>query len=206
MKTAILVLLLALGPSVQSFSVENRRSFLGGAATVVGASIATSTIAPEVAFAEYRLGDPNSVVGKEIRSFDALIKEFKNTALDGGLDASKIDGLSMPFIEFGEFMKNGQVAEVEFMAPSGLEAYVTLKGKSGKVVSPKPGTKPATTKPKPTEIIGKYPAGVPIRIGQGYPTGAKNSWSSPDYVIRSVSNYGVPYKFTVPALKSTKKK
>ena len=180
-----------------AFSVENRRSFLGGTAAAFGAAVTTWPAAPHVATAEYRLGDPNSVVGKEIRSFNALIKEFQNTALDGGLDASKIEGPSMPFVEFGEFMKTGQVAEVEFMAPSGVEAYVTLKTKSGKPL--KPGS-------KPKEFVGNYPAGVPIRIGQGYPTGGKNSWSSPDYVIRSVSNFGVPYKFTVPALKALSKK
>jgi hypothetical protein len=67
---------------------------------------------------------------------------------------------------------------VEFMAPSGAVAYVTLKGKGAK--------------------------NNRVRIGQGYPTGAKGSWSSPDFVIRSVSNYGVPYKFTVPALATAK--
>lgn len=188
--------------AVEAFSVENRRSFLTEAATTAfgAATIATASLTtPTVASAAYRLGDPNSVVGREIRSFNALVQEFQNTALDGGLDASKIEGLSMPFLEFGEYMKKGQVAEVEFMAPSGAEAYVTLKTKSGKVLPPpKPGTKP-----KSSENNGKYPAGIPIRIGQGYPTGGKNSWSSPDYVIRSVSNFGVPYKFTVPALKKS---
>jgi hypothetical protein len=89
------------------------------------------------------------------------------------------------------------------MAPSGDVAYVTFKAGKGQ---------------KKKE---------PIRIGQGYPINKKGSWSSPDYVIRvssffivlkegftvsnnshtlpaflrqSVSNFGVPYKFTVPAL------
>ena len=79
-------------------------------------------------------------------------------------------------------MKNGQVSFVEFYAPFGEEAYVTFKPKEGDKEDPKP-----------------------IRIGQGYPTMAKNSWSSPDYVIRSVSNFGVPYKFTVPMLAKYKK-
>lgn len=92
------------------------------------------------------------------------------------MDASKLKEPSVPFVEFGEKMKNGEVEFVEFMAPSGDVAYVTFKeGKKG-------------------ESKG------PIRIGQGYPINKKGSWSSPDYVIRSVSNFGVPYKFTVPAL------
>lgn len=152
--------------------VDGRRSFLisGAAALMAG----TAMTAP--ASADYRLGDPNSVIGREIQSFNGLIYNFKNTALDGGLDASKIKGDSVPFIEFGEKMKNGEVAFVEFMAPSGEVAYATFKDKDGKTAAP-------------------------IRIGQGYPTGGKNSWSSPDFVIRSVSNFGVPYKFTVPGLK-----
>mmetsp|Transcript_9714 Transcript_9714/g.16161 ORF Transcript_9714/g.16161 Transcript_9714/m.16161 type:complete len:182 (-) Transcript_9714:213-758(-) len=149
-----------------------RRGFLiSGAAAVVA-----TTAAAAPASAAFRLGDPNSVVGREIQSFNGLIYNFKNTALDGGLDASKIKGDSIPFIEFGEKMKNGEVAFVEFMAPNGEVAYATFKDKNGKKEAP-------------------------IRIGQGYPTGGKGSWSSPDFVIRSVSNFGVPYTFTVPGLK-----
>ena len=202
MKSSFIAILAAgVGPTVvQAFSVETRRSFLDASAATAAAVVGASTLVPtQPAWAEFRLGDPNSVVGREIRSFNALINEFKNTALDGGLDASKIQEPSMPFVEFGEFMKSGKIAEVEFLAPSGQVAYVTLKGKRD---PPKSGKKPAG----PTEMIGSYPAGVPIRIGQGYPTGGKNSWSSPDYVIRSVSNFGVPYKFTVPALKAYAKK
>eukprot|EP00578_Thalassiosira_sp_NH16_P008339 CAMPEP_0181113574 /NCGR_PEP_ID=MMETSP1071-20121207/20420_1 /TAXON_ID=35127 /ORGANISM="Thalassiosira sp., Strain NH16" /LENGTH=192 /DNA_ID=CAMNT_0023197621 /DNA_START=32 /DNA_END=610 /DNA_ORIENTATION=+ len=155
--------------------ISSRRSVLiGGAASILAGVVVGS---PSSASAgTYKLGDKSSVVGREIRSFEGLIYSFKNTALDGGLDASKIKEPSVPFIEFGEKMKNGEVAFVEFFAPSGEVAYATFKDpKSGKEADP-------------------------IRIGQGYPTGGKNSWSSPDYVIRSVSNYGVPYKFTVPML------
>jgi hypothetical protein len=63
------------------------------------------------------------------------------------------------------------------MAPSGDAACVTFKPKKGSKEKSKP-----------------------IRIGQGYPINKRGSWSSPDYVIRAVSNFGVPYKFTVPAL------
>ena len=50
----------------------------------------------------WKLGSLNSVVGREIRSFNGLIYSFKNTALDGGLDASKLNEPSIPFIEFGK--------------------------------------------------------------------------------------------------------
>lgn len=146
----------------------NRRAFVATTVTTIATIVSTKPY-PGIAKS---LECTDSVVQREINSFNCLIYNFKNTALDGGLDASTLNEPSIPFVEFGEAMRDGQVAFVEFMAPSGLVAYVTLK---------------------------KDPKN-PIRIGQGYPTGAKNSWSSPDFVIRSVSNYGVPYKFTVPAL------
>ncbi len=196
MKVSAIIFSILAG-SVAAFSVDkpskanlqtDRRSMLvnGAAALLTGAAIlpqAANAINYPAAEGGYKLGSLDSVVGREIRSFNGLIYNFKNTALDGGLDASKIKGPSVSFIEFGEAMKNGQVAFVEFMAPYGEEAYVTFKPKEGDKESPKP-----------------------IRIGQGYPTMAKNSWSSPDYVIRSVSNFGVPYKFTVPMLAKYNKK
>jgi hypothetical protein len=89
---------------------------------------------------------------------------------------------------YNEQTKHQTVEFVEFLAPSGAVAYATLKGKGGG------GGKNKKDGSNPNRI----------RIGQGYPTGAKGSWSSPDFVIRSVSNYGVPYKFTVPALATAK--
>lgn len=195
MKLSILTLSL-LAVSISAFSVDkpknispktDRRSILatGAAALFTGAAaiLPKEAGALEYPAAEggYKLGSLDSVVGREIRSFNGLIYNFKNTALDGGLDAKKIKGPSVSFIEFGEKMKNGEVAFVEFYAPFGEEAYVTFKGKEGEEA------------PKA------------IRIGQGYPTMSKDSWSSPDYVIRSVSNFGVPYKFTVPLLAKYKK-
>jgi hypothetical protein len=171
----------ALAPS--NTPAADRRSFLvSGAAAAFAAAVTTQSPQPAEA-SSFKLGDPNSVVGREIRSFNDLVYNFKNTALDGGLDASKLKEPSVPFIEFGERMKNGEVEFVEFIAPNGDVAYVTFKSKDKKKTL------------------------TPIRIGQGYPVSGKNSWSSPDYVIRSVSNFGVPYKFTVPGLAkfSTKK-
>jgi hypothetical protein len=164
----------SIEPPKSSTSSGNRRAFVA----TTFATIATITSAsPDEAFAK-SLGSKDSVVQREINTFNSLIYNFKNSALDGGLDASTLKEPSISFIEFGEAMKKGQVTFVEFMAPNGLVAYATLKKNPKK----------------------------PIRIGQGYPTGAKNSWSSPDFVIRSVSNYGVPYKFTVPALEKYKRK
>jgi len=196
MKLSILAVSLLAG-TASAFSVDkpkiaspqtNRRSMLvnGAAALFTGAAVlpqAASALNYPAAKGGYKLGSLDSVVGREIRSFNGLIYNFKNTALDGGLDASKIDEPSVPFIEFGEAMAANEVAFVEFLAPFGEKAYVTFKPKKG-------------AKEEPT----------PIRIGQGYPTMSKDSWSSPDYVIRSVSNFGVPYKFTVPMLAKYNKK
>lgn len=159
---------------------EGRRAFLasGAAATVATTTAIVVAVAGGEPAQAASLGSKESVVQREINTFNSLIYNFKNTALDGGLDAKTLTEPSISFVEFGDLMKKGQVTFVEFMAPTGAVAYATLKK------SPK----------------------RPIRIGQGYPTGGKKSWSSPDFVIRSVSNYGVPYKFTVPALAKYKKK
>uniref|UniRef100_A0A7R9VGV7 Photosystem II reaction center Psb28 protein n=1 Tax=Pseudictyota dubia TaxID=2749911 RepID=A0A7R9VGV7_9STRA len=168
--------------SISAFTINgkttdiDRRAFVSGAAAALTGAVVSTTLAPIPAEA-YNLGDPKSVVGREIQSFNGLIYNFKNTALSGGLDASKLKEPSVPFIEFGERMKNGEVALVEFYAPNGDVAYVTFKSKEG-----------------------EKGVGQRIRIGQGYPTESKDSWSSPAYVIRSVSNFGVPYKFVVPGL------
>mmetsp|Transcript_14438 Transcript_14438/g.17552 ORF Transcript_14438/g.17552 Transcript_14438/m.17552 type:complete len:194 (-) Transcript_14438:90-671(-) len=192
MKISSCVAIASLIGSAGAFSVDktattDRRSLLLGGVAAIFTGAATlsepaSAIIYPAAEGGYKLGDTNSVVGREIRSFNSLVYNFKNSALDGGLDATKINEPSVSFVDFGEKMKNGEVTFVEFMAPFGETAYVTFKP-SDSDKSPKP-----------------------IRIGQGYPTMSKNSWSSPDYVIRSVSNFGVPYKFTVPLLAKYNKK
>ena len=169
--------------------VAGRRHFLLSATAAVKAAAivgATAAVSPQPASAAVKgnapqgsfiLGkiDKKSTVGKEISSFDSLIENFKNTRLDGGLDASKLKEPSISFLEFGAKLKEGKVTFVEFLAPNGDIAYASVNtGEGGK--------------------------NERLRIGQGYPTTSKSSWSSPDYVIRAVSNYGVPYAFTVPAL------
>lgn len=161
-----------------TLETTGRRAFFSYTAAAVAAATATTTtllLLPTDLAVASGFGSKDSVVQREINTFESLIYNFKNTALDGGLDASTLNEPSISFVEFGEKMKKGEVTFVEFMAPTGAVAYATLK-KSKKRV----------------------------RIGQGYPTGGKNSWSSPDFVIRSVSNFNVPYKFTVPALSNVK--
>jgi len=99
--------------STTAFSVDktqtDRRSMLkNGAAALFTGAIAGQLAQPANALnypsAEggYKLGSLDSVVGREIRSFNGLIYSFKNTALDGGLDASKLNEPSVSFIEFGK--------------------------------------------------------------------------------------------------------
>lgn len=116
-------------PQQQPPAIVDRRSILrnAGAAVVAGATFFTtvgdsssggtpSAILPSVSRAHaivypaakggYKLGSPDSVVGREIRSFNELIYNFKNTALDGGLDATKLNEPSVPFIEFGKCIQH----------------------------------------------------------------------------------------------------
>jgi hypothetical protein len=183
MKITSLLTTAALLGSASAFSVNKnaanvvkeaeatRRSFLvGGAAALAGASLL-----PGSASAALGKIEKDGVVQKEMKSFSDLIYFFKDVTLNG-LKSSDIKEPSVSFMEFGTRMKNGEVAFVEFIAPNGDVAYATFKPKKGE--------------DQPQRI----------RIGEGYPTESKDSWTSPAYVIRSVSNFGVPYKFTVPAL------
>lgn len=94
----------------------------------------------------------------------------------GGLKASDIDEPSISYQEFVQRLQAGEVEFVEFLAPNGDAAYATFQG------------------------------GKSIRIGEGYPIEQPGGWSSPAFVIRTVQNAGVPYKFTVPALRASKNK
>ena len=115
------------------------------------------------------------VRGTPVTPFNGLIFNYRGNDF-GGLKASDIDEPSIPYQEFVQRLKAGEVEFVEFLAPNGDAAYATIKGKSGA-----------------------------IRVGEGYPIEQPGGWSSPAFVIRTVQNEGVPYKFTVPALRASKK-
>ena len=138
-----------------------RRSFLTTAATML--------LVPQVSSAaEYRQGI-------EVTAFNGLIFNYRGGDY-GGLDASTLNEPSVPYVEFCERLKAGEVEFVEFMAPDGDAAYVTFKQK------------------------GDEKQAAPIRIGEGYPIEQHDGYSSPMFVVRTVKNFGVPYKFTVPGL------
>ena len=149
-------------------TADDRRSFLGSA-SAAAASLLVSSPALAAQEAEYRQGI-------EVTAFNGLIFNYRGGDF-GGLDASTLNEPSIPYVEFCEKLKAGDVAFVEFMAPDGDPAYVTFKQKEG-----------------------QDKVADPIRIGEGYPTEQHDGYSSPMFVVRTVKNFGVPYKFTVPGL------
>lgn len=112
------------------------------------------------------------VRGIGVTPFNSLMFQYRGADSDDGVvKASDLNEESISYDDFISLMKKGDVEFVEFMAPDGDKAYATVKG-----------------------------MGKPIRIGEGYPIEKHDGWSSPAFAIRTVKNYGVPYKFTVPAL------
>lgn len=152
--------------SVALEAIDDRRSFLASAAALPLSLLASPVLAAQ---------DPEYRQGIEVNAFNGLIFNYRGGEF-GGLDASTLNEPSVPYVEFCEKLKAGEVAFVEFMAPDGDAAYVTFKPKDGE---------------------SKTDA---IRIGQGYPIEQHDGYSSPLFVVRTVKNFGVPYKFTVPGL------
>jgi len=126
-KSSILVVVALLfsvaSPFVSSFSVDNksnpsqdRRSILAGGTAALLTTLLPSPV-QQIDPAHAAALGAGTPVGREIDTFNSLIYNFKNIDLGGGLDASTLNEPSIPFVEFGEKMKNGEVAFVEFLAP-----------------------------------------------------------------------------------------
>ena len=97
--------------AVAESSESSRRSLLvgGGAALVTAVTtMGASFSQPANAAGNTALG-AGTVVGREIDTFNSLIYNFKNIDLGGGLDASTLKEPSVPFVEFGEKMKAGEL-------------------------------------------------------------------------------------------------
>lgn len=152
----------------EEFEFTTRRSFVGATAVAI-ASLAAGGLQANAEQA------PETRQGIEVTPFNGLTFNYRSSDF-GGLDAEDLDEPSVPYKEFCQRLKNGDVEFVEFYAPDGDKAYVTFKAKEGEA-------KPA-----------------PIRIGEGYPIEQHDGWSSPAFAVRTVKNAGVPYKFTVPGL------
>ena len=124
-----------------SAEASSRRSFVGAS---VAAAFSLCTASAARAEVETRQGI-------EVTPFNGLIFNYRNSQF-GGLDATSIDEPSVPYSEFCERLKKGEVEYVEFMAPDGDVAYATFKSAAG-------GGKPA-----------------PIRIGEGFPVEQHDGW------------------------------
>jgi len=111
------------------------------------------------------------VRGIGVNPFNGLIFNYRGSDF-AGLKGEDIDEPSIPYIDFLEKLKSGDVTFVEFMAPAGDAAYATFKD------------------------------GSKLRIGEGYPIEQPDGYSSPAFAIRAVNNAGVSYRFTVPNLKN----
>jgi hypothetical protein len=138
-----------------------------------GVAMATLLTSTQAALAEQAV---ETRQGIEVNAFNGLIFNYRGGAF-GGLDASTLNEPSISYSEFNQKLKAGEVEFVEFLAPDGDAAYATFKTAGG-------GSKAA-----------------PIRIGEGYPIEQHDGYSSPAFCVRAVKNAGVPYKFTVPALR-----
>ena len=152
-------------PVSEGETVSDRRSVLQSGAALLASQLLLAGGA-----------QPASAETTDITPFNGLIFNYRGGSFVG-LDASTLNEPSVPFLEFGQRLKQGEVAFVEFLAPDGDVAYVTFKT-SGDEQTPS----------------------KPIRIGQGYPVEQHDGWSSPAFVVRALQNYNVPYKFTIPAL------
>ena len=152
-------------------SLKNRRAFFGSATATAVATAACLIIQPNAALAEEAIR----------RQCDDKIN---------GLDASSLNEPSIPYAEFNEKLKNGRVELVEFLAPNGDVAYVTLKGDTTNLEEEASNGVPITATTN----------SVRLRIGEGYPLEQTDGCSSPLFCIRTVKNAGVPYKFIVKGL------
>jgi hypothetical protein len=145
----------------------SRRAFVRGTATMASLLLAIPTAAT-------RAETGAEVRGTPVNAFNGLAFQYRGSDF-GGLKSSEVDEPTVPYAEFVEKLKAGEVAFVEFMAPDGDAAYATFNNGAS-------GTK------------------APIRIGEGYPIEQHDGFSSPLFAIRTVKNAGVPYRFTLSAL------
>lgn len=178
---------LSSSPKVWSYNWQNR--VVCSASTIVASifimsygSVATSAIPPASST------DAASTTSTEIRGIKLTPMNSLTFNYRGG-DFSGLDGSTLllkdqPTISYQEFLEklsNDEILCVEFLAPNGDEAYVTLKAKGGDKAT-----------------------SSPLRIGDGYPIERNDGWSSPAFTIRSLKDRGVPYKFILPALEKYK--
>jgi hypothetical protein len=173
--------------STSTTTTNDRRSFfksigvISGSFGVISGSAAACLISmPKTAFAQ----ETEMRQGIEVNAFNGLAFNYRGGKYDG-LDASTLNEPSISYKDFNTKLKSNEVELVEFMAPDGDVAYVTLKGSVGA------GSTDEETTTSPSNRI---------RIGEGYPLEQHDGFSSPMFCVRTVKNAGVPYKFVVKGL------
>lgn len=164
--------------STSTTTTNDRRSFFKSIGVISGSAAACLISMPKTAFAQ----ETEMRQGIEVNAFNGLAFNYRGGEYDG-LDASTLNEPSISYKDFNTFLKSNEVELVEFMAPDGDVAYVTLKGSAGA-----DGEKSTTSQSKR------------IRIGEGYPLEQHDGFSSPMFCVRTVKNAGVPYKFVVKGL------
>eukprot|EP00957_Ditylum_brightwellii_P196604 14979546-Ditylum_brightwellii.AAC.1 len=140
----------------------------------MAATLAASTLLSSTSSAQ-----AVDIRGTDLNAFNGLSFNYRGSEY-GGLDASTLNEPSIPYKDFLAKLSAGEVEFVEFLAPDGDAAYATFTPKEGEAKE------------------------KPIRIGEGFPIEQHDGWSSPAFVVRSLKEKGVPYKFTVPALAAYK--
>jgi hypothetical protein len=147
---------------------------------ILGALLTTVTTGTETTARAAADNAGAEVRGTPVTPFNSLMFQYRGNTFNG-LSEQEIDEPSISYLDCCSKLKTGDVTFVEFLAPYGDVAYATLKSNN--------------------------PNGQqrPIRVGAGYPIEQHDGYSSPAFAIRTVSNAGVPYKFTVPALSSSAK-
>ena len=148
--------------------IFSRRSILGNMLGLGYFTLSLATIAkPSLSRAD---DEELTRGGVKVTPLNGLAFNYRGTDSQG-LDAATLDEPSVPYAYFLKALDEKNVKFVEFLAPSGNEAYVTFKA-----------------------IEGVCTECRPIRIGEGYPVEDPRGFSSPAFVVKvcvltNVSNH-----------------
>jgi hypothetical protein len=168
--------------SWQSCVVRSASTIVASIFIMSHGSVATSAI-PPASSTNTATTTSTDIRGIKLTPMNSLTFNYRGGDF-AGLDGSTLLLKDQPTISYQEFLEklsNDEIVYVEFLAPNGDEAYVTLKAKGGDKAT-----------------------SSPLRIGEGYPIERNDGWSSPAFTIRSLKDRGVPYKFVLPALEAYK--
>lgn len=132
-------------------------------------------VSTRVAHAEQNVG----AIGATCAGFGC--NDYRNQDFNGLSDAPNN---AMPYPDFLDAVKSKYVRSVEFIQPSGDEAYALLEDADGKLCQ----------KYDPDAVVAD--GACRLRMGNGWPVEVSNSWSSPTWVVRILKNENIPYEWT----------